>query len=62
MSEVSYNAEYLQKLKYVKIIFSGAGSDLCEVVTEVKHIGNELISVYVRSDKIIPWIALRKLQ
>ena len=45
---MNYNTADLSKLKYVKVIYTGLDSNLHEVKTEVKFIGNELIALYFR--------------
>lgn len=48
MTDVRYNIEELQKLKYTKIIFTGPDNTLHEIKTEVNFIRDDSISLYIR--------------
>ena len=48
MTEMGYNAAELSKLRYVKVIYTGLDNKQHEIKTEVKFLGEALISLYFR--------------
>ena len=52
MTEMSYIASEMPDLKYVKLSYTDQDNSICELVTKVRLLGDDIVSLYLKSNKV----------